>query len=131
MSDILIIDDDPGFVNFLKNHVNQSFPGLNVATCLDPVCGLSQINPDLKLLLLDLEMPTIDGEKVLTYAVAKGVSKSRIIILSGRDAGYLHRRFPMGSCLAVLNKHEVRQKAVLNMVLSALQEKYGNREQVF
>lgn len=128
MSDILIIDDDPAFVKFLKEHVQQSYPGLSIATSLDPIPGLSQITPELKLLLLDLEMPGIDGEKVLNYAIAKGVDKSRVIILSSREADYLHRRFPMGSCLAVLNKHEVRQKAVLNMVLSALQRKYGTSQ---
>jgi len=29
----------------------------------------------------------------------------------------------MGSCLAVLNKHEVRQKAVLDMIFSSLSKK--------
>jgi len=52
-----------------------------------------------------------------------GLSKNRIIILSGRDADYLHQRFPMGSCLAVLNKFEARQKAVLDMIFNSLQRK--------
>ncbi len=125
MGQILIIDDDPAFLNFLKSHVNERYPGLEVTTCSDPVRGLAAITPELNLLLVDLEMPGIDGEKVLSYAIAKGMSKTRVIILSSRDADYLHRRFPMGACLAVLNKHEVRQKAVLNMVLDSLQQKYG------
>ena len=45
------------------------------------------------------------------------------VILSGRDADYLHQCFPMGSCLAVLNKYETRQRAVLDMVFGALQRK--------
>ena len=60
---------------------------------------------------------------VLARMKDKGIDKSRIIILSGRDAEYLHKRFPMGRCLAVLNKHEARQKAVLDMVFDALQKK--------
>ncbi len=68
-------------------------------------------------------MPGIDGAKILAYAAAKGLSRSRVVILSGRDAEYLHQCFPMGSCLAVLNKFETRQKAVLQMIFSALQKK--------
>ena len=39
------------------------------------------------------------------------------------DADFLHEQCPMGSCLAVLNKHEVRQKAVLDMIFSSLSKK--------
>ncbi|MDH3454850.1 MAG: histidine kinase, partial [Desulfuromonadales bacterium] len=87
--------------------------------------GLAEISPDLDLLLLDLEMPHLDGNKLLAYAVEKGVDKSRIIILSGRDAEYLHECIPMGQCLAVLNKNEARQKVVLDMIFSALHRKAG------
>jgi hypothetical protein len=65
----------------------------------------------------------LDGSKILSYAVSKGVNKNRVIILSGHDADYLHDRFPMGSCLAVLNKYEGQQEDVLNMIFSALQKK--------
>ena len=85
--------------------------------------GLAQINADLDLLLLDMEMPDLDGAKLLAYATSKGLDRSRIIILSGHDAEYLHKCFPMGQCLAVLNKHEARQKIVLDMVFDALQKK--------
>lgn len=123
MQEILIIDDDQAFLKFIKAYVHERFPGLEINACDDPLQGLAAIKADLGLLLLDLEMPGMDGGKILSYATGKGVSKSRIIILSGRDADYLHERFPMGSCLAVLNKHEVKQKAVLEMVLTSLHRK--------
>jgi hypothetical protein len=56
------------------------------------------------------------------------LSKNRIIILSGRDAEYLHERFPLGSCLAVLNKYEGRQKDVLDMIFKSLQQKSHAKE---
>jgi hypothetical protein len=68
-------------------------------------------------------MPGLDGSKILSYAVSKGLSKNRIVILSGRDAEYLHQKFPMGSCLAVLNKYEGQQRDVLDMIFSSLQQK--------
>lgn len=123
MQKVLIIDDDAAFVRVLEEYIGERFPGLEVQTCTDPVKGLAAITADLGLLLVDLEMPGIDGAKILAYATSKGLPKSRVIIISGRDADYLHERFPMGCCLAVLNKYEAKQKAVLEMIFSALERK--------
>lgn len=125
MKKILLIDDDRLFLESLTNYVSERYPKLQLLAYNNSLQGLAQINPDLDLLLLDLEMPNLDGSKLLAYALEKGVDKSRIIILSGRDADYLHKCFPMGQCLAVLNKNDARQKAVLEMVFDALQEKAG------
>jgi CheY-like chemotaxis protein len=128
MKRVLIIDDDRAFMRLLESSIRERYPGLDLTTCCDPLTGLAAIRADLDLLLVDLEMPGIDGGKVLAYATAKGLNKSRIIILSGRDADHLHRLFPMGSCLAVLNKHETRQQAVLEMILGALQKKVAHKD---
>jgi CheY-like chemotaxis protein len=125
MAGILIIDDDTVFLKILRDYVKEHFPKLEVSTCDDPLLCLARITADLDLLLVDLEMPDLDGSKVLSYATSKGINKNRIVILSGRDADYLHKRFPMGSCLAVLNKHEARQKEVLDMIFGSLQRKSG------
>src|SRR5271169_2928034 len=114
MRKILLIDDDAAFLKLLEEYVEEHYPGLQVSTCNDPLKCLISITEDLDLLLVDLEMPDLDGAKVLSYAVSKGVNKNRIIILSGRDAEYLHQRFPIGSCLAVLNKYEGKQRNVLD-----------------
>lgn len=123
MKKILLIDDDSAFLKLLENSVEKRYPGLTVQTCNDPIKCLVSITDDLDLLLVDLEMPGLDGSKVLSYAVSRGVSKNRIIILSGHDAEYLHDRFPMGSCLAVLNKFEVQQENALDMIFNSLQQK--------
>ncbi len=123
MKKILLIDDDRLFLEYLTSYIRKRYPQLEIMAFENAMQGLAQISDDLDLLLLDLEMPEIDGSKLLTYATAKGIDRSRIIILSGHDAEYLHKCFPMGQCLAVLNKHEARQKAVLDMVFNALQKK--------
>src|SRR3990172_9972499 len=119
MGTILLIDDDKAFLESLERYVEERYPALQVRTCNDPVACLASITRDLDLLLVDLEMPGLDGSKILSFAVSRGMSKNRIIILSGHDADYLHKRFPMGSCLAVLNKYEGRQKDALDMIFSS------------
>ena len=123
MRKILIIDDDQHFLNLLTNYVEEYYPLLEIISFNDPIKSLPAINPDIDLLLIDLEMPGLDGTKILAYACERGISKGKIIILSGHSADYLHQRIPMGKCLAVLNKSETQQKEVLDMVFKALQEK--------
>jgi CheY-like chemotaxis protein len=128
MGKILLIDDDAAFLKLLEEYVEERYPVLHVLTCNDPIKCLAFVTDDLDLLLLDLEMPGIDGAKILSYATSKGLNKNRIVILSGSDAEYLHQRFPMGSCLAVLNKFEGKQRDVLDMIFNSLQKKSLARE---
>jgi len=128
MGKILIIDDDETFIAILSRYIREYYPLLQVETCTNPVMALAVIKKkDMDLLLVDLEMPTLDGAKIFKYATESGIDKNTIVILSGRDADYLHEHFPMGTCLAVLNKFEARQKTVLDMIFSSLQKKTSNR----
>lgn len=129
MGHILLIDDDAVFLKRLEEYVTEHYPALHVVTCNDPIKCLSSITVDLDLLLVDLEMPGLDGAKILSYATSIGVNKNKIVILSGRDADYLHKCFPMGSCLGVLNKYEARQQEVMDMIFSSLQNKGSKTSQ--
>ncbi|MBI5189293.1 MAG: response regulator transcription factor [Nitrospirae bacterium] len=123
MKKILYIDDDPAFLKAFEDYVHERYPGIETLTCQDPVKALTMIDPSLDLLLIDLEMPRLDGKKLLSFAIERGLARKKIIILSGRDADYLHDQIPMGECLCVLNKHEMRQKQVLEMVLASIHKK--------
>ncbi|MSN25461.1 MAG: response regulator [Geobacter sp.] len=126
MGRILLIDDDPAFTKFLGDYILETFPLLQVEIRNNPVAALHSIKTgNYDLMLIDLEMPAMDGLKLLKYAVEIGMDKNRIVILSGRDADFLHSLCPMGTCLAVLNKFEARQKAVLDMVFNSLNRKAG------
>lgn len=128
MGRILLIDDDRGFTDFLSGYIRDTYPLLQVEICNNPVAALQRIKAGgYDLMLIDLEMPSMDGLKLLSFATQTGMDKNRIVILSGRDADFLHGLCPMGTCLAVLNKFEVRQKAVLDMIFSSLQKKAGSR----
>lgn len=124
MGKILIIDDDPAFTSLLFSYIHEICPLLKVEICNNPIAALALIKKgDNELVLIDLEMPALDGMKVYRYATEAGVQKNRIVILSARDPDYLREFFPMGSCLAVLNKFEARQKEVLGMILKSIQGK--------
>ena len=126
MGRILLIDDDPAFTGFLGDYILENYPLLQVEIRNNPVAALHSIKTgNYDLMLIDLEMPAMDGLKLLKFAVETGMDKNRIVILSGRDADFLHALCPMGTCLAVLNKFEARQKAVLDMVFSSLNRKAG------
>lgn len=128
MGKILLIDDDPAFTRLLSEYIAEHYPLLAVDICNNPIEALGAIRKEpYGLILIDFEMPAMDGVKLLNYAVQAGIEKRRIVILSSRDADFLHEQCPMGSCLAVLNKHEVRQKAVLDMIFSSLSQKIGQQ----
>lgn len=130
MGKILIVDDDPVFLDLLSTFVGENYPLLEVTTCPDPLKALAPIRGGgLDLLILDLEMPDLDGAKLFSFAVESGMDPKRIVILSGRDADYLHSNFPLGTCLAVLNKFEVKQKTVLEMVFNSLNKKAAARKE--
>lgn len=121
-----MIDDDRAFTSFLSGYIHDTYPLLQVDICDDPVSALQRIKEGgYALLLIDLEMPRVDGMKLLRFAIQAGMDKNRIVILSGRDADLLHEICPMGTCLAVLNKFEARQKAVLDMIFNSLHKKAG------
>jgi CheY-like chemotaxis protein len=123
MKRLLYVDDDPVFLQNMARHVRERFPLIELITCQNSIQALTLIEPSLDLLIVDLEMPTVDGKKLLNYAIARGMDKKKIIIVSGREADYLHEVIPMGQCLCVLNKHEARQMAVLDMVLASIEKK--------
>lgn len=127
MGKVLIIDDDPGFTSLLDSYIHEICPLLKVEICNNPLAALALIKRgDNELILIDLEMPALDGMKIYKYATEAGVMKGRIVILSARDPNYLREIFPMGSCLAVLNKFEAKQKEVLGMILKSIQSKLCN-----
>jgi len=129
MGKILLIDDDPAFTRLLGEYIAEQYPLLSVDVCNNPFEALAAIRRfPYDLILIDFEMPTLDGRKLMNFAVQSGIDKNRIVILSSRDANFLHEQCPMGSCLAVLNKHEVRQRAVLDMIFNSLSQKAGKED---
>lgn len=125
---VLLIDDERRFTDFLQEYVSQQFAGICLLVCNDPLKALPLLQSGAHdLILIDLEMPVLDGGKLLRFALQAGVDRNRIILLSSHDATNLHRLYPSGSCLAVLNKFEHGQREVLAMVFESLCAKISGR----
>lgn len=121
---IVIVDDSEVFCRAWQEFLQFRYPGqVQVEWYLDPVAALREVRSDIALLLVDLEMPVIDGKKFLEFAAGTGVDRRRAVIVSARDAEELHRLFPTGDCLAVINKEDPPQQAAFLMILDSVMRK--------
>ena len=91
-----------------------------VETYTDPAEAVLGMAPDIHLLLLDWEMPKMDGKEVLAAAKEAGVNLKRGIITSGHPADRLHEEFDDSGCLAVIEKTEPEQQAAFLMILDSI-----------
>lgn len=118
---IVVVDDSELFcekmVRFFKDRYGDR---VTVETYTDPLKGLVVLSPNIDLLIVDLEMPTIDGKKFLGYARQKGMDHRRIIITSFRSAEILHQKFQLSDCLAVIDKNEPEQQKVFAMIADSI-----------
>ena len=93
---------------------------VKVETYTDPAEAVLAMAPDVHLLLLDWEMPEMDGKEVLAAARDGGVNLKRVIITSGHPADRLHEEFDDSGCLAVIEKSEPEQRTAFMMILDSI-----------
>ena len=94
-----------------------------VETYTDPVEAVGVLGPDIHLMLLDWEMPEMNGMEVFEKAVEAGVNPKRIIICSSHPAQRLHDAFDHTACLAVIEKVEPQQQAAFMMILDSIMKR--------
>lgn len=121
---VVIVDDSVAFCELWANLMEQRYGEMAaVETYRHPYDALPAIDASIDLLLVDLEMPGMDGQKFVTYAREKGVSPRRIIVTSSHPADELHERFQMGETIAVINKTEAEQQSAFLMILDSIMRK--------
>lgn len=117
----VLVDDSPAFAERWREALAARYGDRVVLEAYqDPLSAVAHLGPDVDLLLVDLELPGLDGRTLAEIARQRGVPCRRIVVLSGRDANELHALFPKTSCLAVINKTEEKQQAAFLMILDSI-----------
>ena len=121
MKRVLIVDDSPAFRDLWSNFMLDRYPEtVKVETYAHPYDALPKIDASIDLLIVDLEMPGMDGKKFVDYARQKGLSPRRIVVTSSHSADELHERFRIGETIAVINKTDSRQQEAFLMILDSV-----------
>ena len=117
----VVIDDSPFQCTVLRQMLESRYgEKMRVETYVDPLQAVERLAPDIGLLLLDWEMPRLDGAAMLEEARRRGVDLKRVIIRSARHADELHRQFDGRGCLCVIEKGEQEQQAAFLMILDGI-----------
>jgi CheY-like chemotaxis protein len=118
---VVIVDDSPSYCDLWSNFMLERYPEVaKVETYSHPYDALPKIDATIDLLIVDLEMPGMDGKKFVDYARAKGLSPRRIVVTSSHSADELHQRFRIGETIAVINKTEAKQQEAYLMILDSV-----------
>ena len=118
---IVIVDDSPAYGDLWSNFITERYPEIaKVETYSHPYDALPKIDDTIDLLIVDLEMPGMDGKKFVDYARANGLPPRRIIVTSSHSADELHQRFRIGETIAVINKTEAKQQEAFLMILDSV-----------
>jgi len=118
---VVIVDDSPAYCDLWSNFmIDRYAETAQVETYSHPYDALPKIDASIDLLIVDLEMPGMDGKKFVDYARQKGLSARRIIVTSSHSADELHQRFRIGETIAVINKTEPKQQEAFLMILDSI-----------
>jgi CheY-like chemotaxis protein len=118
---IVVVDDSTAFCDLWSKFILSRYPDVaTVETYAHPYDALPKIDADIDLLIVDLEMPGMDGKKFVDYARQKGLPAARIVVTSAHSAEELHERFRLGEAIAVINKTDPKQQEAFLMILDSV-----------
>lgn len=121
---IVIVDDSAAYCDLWGNFIRERYADeAHVEAYPHPYDALPKIDDTIDLLIVDLEMPGMDGKKFVDYARQKGLSPRHIIVTSSHSADELHQRFRVGETIAVINKTEPKQQEAFLMILDSVMKK--------
>ena len=121
---VVIVDDSAPYRDLWSGFIGERYPDLaQVETYGHPYEALAKIDASIDLLIVDLEMPGMDGKKFVDYARQKGLSPRRIVVTSSHSADELHQRFRIGETIAVINKTDPKQQEAFLMILDSVMKR--------
>lgn len=124
MKRVVIVDDSAAYCELWARFIEQRYPGkAAVETYNHPYDALPKVDASIDLLMVDLEMPGMDGQKFVEYARQKGLSSKHIVVTSGHPAEVLHGLFTIGETIAVINKTDPKQQEAFLMILDSVMKR--------
>jgi CheY-like chemotaxis protein len=123
MKRIVIVDDSSAYCDLWSKFISERYAEAKVEAYKHPYDALPKIDDSIDLLIVDLEMPGMDGKKFVDYARQKGLPARRIVVTSSHSAEELHQRFRIGETIAVINKTEPKQQEAFLMILDGVMRK--------
>jgi CheY-like chemotaxis protein len=92
---ILVIDDEPDFLTFVRRVTQKLDCGVEVTTDADAFKQIyARFNPTV--IVLDIVMPQTDGIELIRWLADMGCA-ARIIVISGYNPGYSKMAQTLGS----------------------------------
>jgi CheY-like chemotaxis protein len=118
---VVIVDDSVSYCDLWSNFILERYADLvDLESYSHPYDALPKIDDTIDLLIVDLEMPGMDGKKFVDYARQKNVPARRIVVTSSHSADELHERFRIGETIAVINKTDPKQQEAFLMILDSV-----------
>ena len=118
---VVIVDDSVSYCDLWSNFILERYADLvDLESYSHPYDALPKIDDTIDLLIVDLEMPGMDGKKFVDYARQKNVPAKRIVVTSSHSADELHERFRIGETIAVINKTDPKQQEAFLMILDSI-----------
>lgn len=119
MPKLLIVDDEPGIIQLLKDYFELQ--GYEILTALDGTSAIEKVTENPDLILLDVNLPDLDGFEVcsrirehivcpILFLTSKVEEQDRIqgLLLGGDD--YILKPFSIEELDARVNAHLRREK---------------------
>jgi EAL domain-containing protein (putative c-di-GMP-specific phosphodiesterase class I)/FixJ family two-component response regulator len=98
MNALLVIDDDPDMCAFVSRVATSAGLAPRAATSFEQFKAF--LTPETGVVVIDLQMPEVDGVEVLRYLAARGFA-AEVVLISGYDKKVLNVAAQLGASLGL------------------------------